>query len=89
MSENAFYGWYDDASQAPDQPSYDPPHDTPCLYCGLALDPENDIRTISIMMQARTYAQRAYFYRVHRTCDMPESGKMDGFIWDMIERNGD
>jgi len=34
-------------------------------------------------------AKRAYFYRTHRTCDVTKPGAMDGFILDMIARNGD
>jgi hypothetical protein len=88
MPETVFYGWYDDASQAPDQPTYDPPHDAPCLFCGLKITGD-DIRTHSIMLVESTYAKRCYFYRTHRTCDEQEPSKMDAAIWEMIARNGD
>lgn len=94
MTENAFYGWYDDASQPPDQPTYDPPHDGPCLYCGKPLLPD-DVRTHSLMY-AGQYGARSYFYRTHRTCDEWASIKgsdlqvhKDGTVLDMILRNGD
>lgn len=88
MGDNQFYGWYDTPDQAPDQPSYNPPFDGPCLFCGKALT-ETDVRTHSIMMVSHDYAKRAYFYRTHRTCDEKSPAAMDGFIWDMIARNGD
>lgn len=87
MAENQFYGWYDDATQPADQPSYEPPRDTPCLFCGKRITPE-DVRTHSLMRVSATYAKRAYFYRTHRTCD-ERNDTMDGAIFDMIERNGD
>lgn len=89
MSENQFYGWYDDATQAPDQPSYDPPHDAPCLFCGHPIKPD-DVRSHS-MMHKNGYAVRSYFYRTHRSCAEtdPTHTAMDGFILDMIKRNGD
>lgn len=89
MVENAFYGWYDDPQQPVDQPSYNPPLDAPCPFCGTAITAE-DVRTHSIMMAGPSYAERSYFYRTHRTCSIrwPEVN-MDSFIWDMIERNGD
>lgn len=43
------------------------------------------------MYQASEYGKRSYFYRTHRTCaqaDVTGIG-MDGFILDMIKRNGD
>lgn len=89
MTENAFYGWYDDAAQASDGPSFEPPRDAPCPFCGMKIHAD-DVRTHSLMY-AGEYAARSYFYRTHRTCD--ESDKtgvgMDGFILDMIKRNGD
>jgi len=90
MPENSFYGWYDDASQPVDQPSFEPPRDAPCPFCGKAIHAE-DVRTHSLMYQAPEYAKRSYFYRTHRTCaEADESGiGMDGFILDMIKRNGD
>jgi hypothetical protein len=84
---NQFYGWFDDASQT--TPTYDPPHDAPCLFCGLQLRAD-DVRTHSLMFQD-AYGPRSYFYRTHRTCAErdPTHTAMDGFIFDMISRNGD
>ena len=89
MAENSFYGWYDDASQASNAPSFEPPRDAPCLFCGSKIHAD-DVRTHSLMYQG-AYAARSYFYRTHRTCaDKDASGiGMDGFILDMIARNGD
>jgi hypothetical protein len=87
MSDNAFYGWFDDARQQ--APSYDPPHDAPCPFCGLPLSAD-DVRTHSLIHQGE-YAARSYFYRTHRTCAQQDKTRtaMDGFILSMIERNGD
>ena len=87
---NQFYGWYDDATQAAGNPTYDPPHDGPCGFCGKAIEPD-DVRTHSIMYLSPSYAKRAYFYRTHRTCaERDKSGiGMDDFIFEMIARNGD
>lgn len=87
MPDNGFYGWFDDAKQA--APTYDPPHDGRCLYCGRPITPD-DVRTHSLMM-ATGYARRSYFYRTHRTCD---DGKLpdehpDDVVFAMIQRNGD
>lgn len=89
MTEQTFYGWYDDASQPIDKPSYEPPRDAPCLFCGTKIQPD-DVRTHSLMY-TEGYAKRSYFYRTHRTCsESNENGVgMDGFILDMIRRNGD
>jgi hypothetical protein len=35
ITEQVFYGWYDDASQSIEKPTYDPRHDAPCLYLWL------------------------------------------------------
>lgn len=83
---NAFYGWYDDASQPVDKPTYDPPHDGPCLWCGLKLSPDN-VRTYSIMM-VEGYGKRSYFYRIHRSC-AEKHGDKDDAVFEMIARNGD
>jgi hypothetical protein len=85
---NAFYGWYDDPTQAADRPSYEPPRDGPCLFCGNPISAD-DVRTHSIMYESKEYAKRAYFYRTHRSCDANAKTGMDGFIFDMIARNGD
>lgn len=86
MPDNGFYGWFEEAGSGP---AYDPPHDAPCPFCGVAIFAD-DVRTHSLMYRGE-YAARSYFYRTHRTCDDSDaSGKgMDGFILDMIKRNGD
>jgi len=88
--QQTFYGWFDDASQANNEPSYDPPHNAPCPYCGFAIGP-GDVRTHSLMYQGKQYAKRSYFYRTHRTCAEKDQTQtaVDGFILEMIERNGD
>jgi hypothetical protein len=90
MNENQFYGFYDDATQPSNQPTYDPPHDAPCPFCGAKIT-ANDVRTHCLMYASDSYAKRSYFYRTHRTCaeNDPTHTAMDGFILDMIERNGD
>lgn len=60
---NETYGWFDEAIG---EPVYDPPHNAPCLYCGVPLSAD-DVRTHSIM--SAMGAERSYFYRTHRTCD--------------------
>lgn len=88
MVDNAFYGWFDDGSQG--GPTYEPPRDAPCPYCGVNISAE-DVRTHALMYQGE-YAARSYFYRTHRTCDdkaYPNVTAMDSFILDMIKRNGD
>lgn len=87
---NRFYGWYDDPAQASREPSYDPPHDTACPFCGTGIVPD-DVRTHSLMYAGPVYAKRSYFYRTHRTCaEKDQTGVgMDDFILEMIGRNGD
>lgn len=90
--EQIFYGYCEDPN-SPDA-AYEPPRDAPCPYCGGAIH-EGDVRTHSVMWSAPSYAKRSYFYRTHRTCDEKHKesflykGGMDGFILDMIARNGD
>ncbi len=84
---NLFYGWFDDADQS--VPSYEPPRDAPCLFCGFSVH-ESDVRTHSIMYSAQ-YGARSYFYRTHRTCAEKDDTHcaIDGFILEMIARVGD
>jgi hypothetical protein len=63
---NDLYGWFDRPDQPSNEPTYDPPHDAPCPYCGEKLSAD-DVRTSSIM--AVENPTRSYFYRTHRTCD--------------------
>jgi hypothetical protein len=84
---NIFYGWFDDRGQQ--CPTYAPPRDAPCPYCGHPIHAE-DVRTHNLMYQGQ-YAARSYFYRTHKTCDNDDQTQtaMDGFILNMIARNGD
>lgn len=84
---NTFYGWFDDPDQT--EPTYAPPRDAPCPFCGKAIH-AGDVRTHSLMFQGE-YAARSYFYRTHSSCAKQDKTRtaMDGFIIDMIERNGD
>lgn len=86
-TEQIFYGWFDDPTQT--EPTYEPPRDAPCPFCGKPIY-SGDVRTHSLMY-AGQYAARSYFYRTHRTCAEtdPTHTAMDGFILDMIRRNGD
>lgn len=86
MAENQIYGWFDDGPQR--APSYDPPHDAPCPYCGKPIC-EDNVRTHSLMLVGKVYAKRSYFYRTHRTCDDASNTGIDDRIFEMIERNGD
>jgi hypothetical protein len=81
-----FYGWFDDVAQR--EPTYDPPHDAPCLYCGRPIS-KDDVRTISLMTVGSAYAKRSYFYRTHRLCAEATEKDLDNVIFDMIARNGD
>ena len=84
---NSFYGWLDDPAQG--QPTYEPPRDAPCPFCGFKIHALN-VRTHCLMYSGQ-YAARSYFYRTHRTCAEKDETNtaMDGFILDMIKRNGD
>jgi hypothetical protein len=82
---NVIFGWFDDAHQT--APSHDPPHDSPCLFCGFEIE-ASDVRTHSLMYRDE-YGARSYFYRTHRTCaDRDSSTAMDGIVLDMIARSG-
>lgn len=83
---NIFYGWFDDDQ---DRPTYEPPRDAPCPFCGTAIHAD-DVRTHNLIYQGE-YAARSYFYRTHSSCARKDKTRiaMDGFILDMIERNGD
>jgi len=84
---NTFYGWFDDDAQT--EPSYEPPRDAPCPFCGRRIHVD-DVRTHNLLYQGE-YAARSYFYRTHRTCAEQDSTHttFDGFILEMIARNGD
>lgn len=89
-NEQLFYGWFDDSTQT--EPSYSPPLGGPCPLCGRTITLiTDDVRTHSLMYQGEQYAKRSYFYRTHRTCAEQDETKTaaDGFILDMIARNGD
>lgn len=81
----------DDAPEATHRdPSYDPPHDAPCLFCGKPVTAD-DVRTHSLMYAGAIYAKRSYFYRTHRTCAEKDSTHTarDGIVLEMIAANGD
>jgi hypothetical protein len=84
MANNQIYGWFDDPDQS--APSYEPPRDAPCLFCGHPVRPE-DVRTHSLIVPS-DYAARSYFYRTHRTC-AEGGGSKDGIVLDMIAHNRD
>lgn len=85
--EQTFYGICEEGTEGT---VYDPPHDAPCPFCGKPIHAD-DVRTHSLMYSAPAYAKRSYFYRTHRTCAEKDQTHtaMDGFILDMIARNGD
>lgn len=87
LEGNRIYGWFDDPDQV--EPTYEPPHDATCLFCGLPVR-EGDVRTHSLMYRGQ-YAARSYFYRTHRSCAETDHTHtaMDGVVLNMIERNGD
>lgn len=97
MSDNLFYGWFDDAHQS--EPTYDPGIPAPCPFCGTQIADDTDCRTHCFMAASNVYAKRSYFYRTHKSCDERNRKEaptrndaimgMDGFIQDMIARNGD
>lgn len=88
-TEQLFYGWFDDAEQQ--EPTYAPPLGGPCALCGKHMTWGQEVTTHSLMYQGRVYAKRSYFYRTHKTCAEADVTKtaVDGFILDLINRNGD
>jgi hypothetical protein len=74
-------GYYTSADQPIDQPTYDPPHDGPCLICWTPI-PEGDIRTHGVMWLDRNPAISAYF-RTHRTC--AEATNMDPYCESVLD----
>lgn len=87
MSGNIFYGWFDDPSQT--TPTYDPPHDAPCPFCGVPIH-AGDVMT-HCLMYSSGYGERSYFYRTHKSCAEkdPTHTARDGSILDMIKWNGE
>lgn len=87
--EQKIYGWYDRPDQPVDMPTYDPPHDAPCPFCGGPITP-TDIRTHSMLMEG---SSRSFFYRSHRSChqtaDVMQQSAIDAVIWDSIKHHGD
>jgi hypothetical protein len=88
MNNQEFYGYFENAQD--EKPAYEPPRDALCPFCGKRIFAE-DVRTHILMYFGPAYAKRSYFYRTHRTCAEkdPTHTAMDGFILDMIARNGD
>ena len=87
LGGNVVYGWFDDPGQI--EPSYEPPRDAPCLFCGRPVHAD-DVRTHSLITM-REYGVRSYFYRTHRTCAEIDGRDtaMDGFVLNMIARRGE
>lgn len=89
-TEQVFYGWFDDSDQK--EPTYDPPLGGPCALCGRHMVVmEQAVRTHSLMYRGKVYGKRSYFYRTHQSCAErdPTHTAGDGFILDLIARNGD
>lgn len=82
---NPLVGYYDRADQPVDQPTYDPPHEGPCVVCYKPLTAET-VRTISVMAMPDTHPTRSYFYRLHRACHdsltPEEQGALDHGVLD-------
>jgi hypothetical protein len=78
-------GFYDRPNQPVDQPTYNPPLDAPCPFCGAPLTMD-DMRTISLLYIG---GARSYFYRTHRTCHeaaLPgERDALDGLAFAAVE----
>jgi hypothetical protein len=88
IEEQVFYGWFDDPQS---DPTYSPPLGGPCPLCGKIITLlVNDVSTHSLMYHG-SYAKRSYFYRTHKSCAERDATQTaaDGFILDMIARNGD
>lgn len=85
---NPIFGWFDRAEQT--EPTYRPPLDSPCLYCGKPVTRE-DVRTHSMMAMSDTNPARSYFYRTHRTCDEAAQAEgresMDDVVWEAIRHH--
>lgn len=84
---NNLYGWFDGTNHAP---TYDPPHDAPCPYCGEALR-VNNVRTHShvsendFVNKDKGHA-RCYFFRTHITCDNAASEHERNLIFQGVIR---
>lgn len=83
------YGYYERPDQPIDQPTIDPDHYGPCLFCDLPLT-DDDIRTHSLMPVG---GSRSFFYRTHRSCheaaDDTRRNQIDAVVIDSIDHNGD
>lgn len=86
--EQTFYGWFDEPAQT--EPTYSPPLGGACPLCGRLMASGQEIKTHSLMYVGE-YAARSYFYRTHKQCaeNDPSHTAADGFIFDLIKRNGD
>ena len=92
MISNDLYGWYDSPEQPVENPTYDPPRDAPCPYCGNPCT-DDDVRTHSIMAAYVPNPRRCYFWRTHRTCDEDASegrkqSVLDGVLY-RIQNDGE
>jgi len=76
------FGYFTDPTQR--VASYDPDVQGDCAFCGKPITEEN-LRTISIMRDARG----SYFYRVHRSCHIsssePQRLAVDNNFWVLID----
>lgn len=80
------YGWYDSPDQPTEKPTFDPPHDAPCLYCGEPLRPD-DVRTHSHVAFEPEDRRRSYFYRTHRPCDEKADRQQRDGIFEVVLAN--
>jgi hypothetical protein len=81
MGLNVTIGFFDHPDQT--EPTYDPPHDGPCIVCGNQLS--IPVMTISLMRADNPLA-RSYFYRAHKICYEADPEKADALALDLIER---
>ena len=85
MDGNSVFGWFDKPDSVP---TYDPPHDAPCLFCD---DPVHPLDVVTTSLY-RPGEARAYFYRTHSSClrnaTVAERIRVDGLVWDMIDNRG-
>lgn len=74
-------GYFDYPGQ--EIPTYDPPHDGPCIVCGESLN--NPMKTISLS-RADVEFPRSYFYRAHKVCYESDPRKADEIAFTILEK---
>jgi len=62
-NKSKLIGYFDDYSNVP---TYDPPLDSPCIVCGVKMQPPRV--TVSVCLTRDDYPDRSYFYRAHKAC---------------------